>query len=53
MEVSEEEQSEITSQDFDEMEDVLEKIASERRIDIEKDALKGLKEEVTEYKEVS
>ncbi|CAL1537685.1 unnamed protein product [Lymnaea stagnalis] len=43
--------AEITAQDLDEMESVLEEIAKERRINIEQDALKGLKDEVSEYKE--
>lgn len=43
--------AEITTQDLDEMESVLEEIAKERRINIEQDALKGLKDEVSEYKE--
>ncbi|XP_059139687.1 mitochondrial proton/calcium exchanger protein-like [Physella acuta] len=42
---------EITTKDLDEMESVLEEIAKERKINIAQDALKGLKDEVSEYKE--
>lgn len=47
-----EEATKITAEDLDEMESVLEEIAKERKLNIEQDALKGLKEEVSEYKEV-
>ena len=45
-------EDEITTEDLDEMESVLEEIAKERKINIEQDALRGLKDEVSEYKEV-
>uniref|UniRef100_A0A2C9JW29 Mitochondrial proton/calcium exchanger protein n=1 Tax=Biomphalaria glabrata TaxID=6526 RepID=A0A2C9JW29_BIOGL len=45
------EKAEITTKDLDEMESILEEIAKERKINIEQDALKGLKDEVSEYKE--
>ncbi|GFS17628.1 mitochondrial LETM1 and EF-hand domain-containing protein 1 [Elysia marginata] len=44
-------EAEITTEDLDEMESVLEEIAKERKINIEQDALRGLKDEVSEYKE--
>nr|ALK02786.1 mitochondrial LETM1 and EF-hand domain-containing protein 1 [Aplysia californica] len=43
--------SEFTAKDLDEMESVLEEVAKAKKIDIEVDALKGLKEEITDYKE--
>ncbi|GFO23857.1 mitochondrial letm1 and EF-hand domain-containing protein 1 [Plakobranchus ocellatus] len=43
--------AEITTEDLDEMESVLEEIAKERKINIEQDALRGLKDEVSDYKE--
>ncbi|CAG5119365.1 unnamed protein product [Candidula unifasciata] len=49
--LKQEEANKISAQDLDEMESVLEEIAKERRLNIEQDALKGLKEEVSEYKE--
>ncbi|RUS78467.1 hypothetical protein EGW08_013755 [Elysia chlorotica] len=44
-------EDEITTEDIDEMESVLAEIAKERKINIEQDALRGLKDEVSEYKE--
>ncbi|CAG5129446.1 unnamed protein product [Candidula unifasciata] len=49
--IKQEESAKITAKDLDDMETVLEEIAKERGLNIEKDALKGLKHEVSEYKE--
>ena len=48
----EKETIEITAQDIDEMESVLEKVATVKQIDIIGDDLNELKEEVIDYKEV-
>lgn len=44
---------ELSSQDIEVLEDVLEKIAEEKKIDIDKTSLDALKEDVDEYQEVS
>lgn len=50
--LKQEESAKISAKDLDDMETVLEEIAKERGLNIEKNALKGLKDEVSEYKEV-
>ena len=54
--VSEEEKAadqELSSQEIEELEDVLEHIAEEKELDIDKSSLNALKEDVEEYNEVS
>lgn len=43
---------ELSQQDIEELEDVLEVIAEEKKIQLEKESLKELKEDVDEYLEV-
>ena len=47
-----EEEVVITTEDLDLMENVLEKVAKEKKIDVDKETLEDLKEDVMEYKEV-
>ena len=43
---------ELSHQDLEELEDVLEVIAEEKKIELEKESLDALKEDVDEYQEV-
>ena len=49
----EEDAEEFTSKELEEIESALEEIAENKQLDIDKDELQDLKEEVNEYKEVS
>ncbi|BFZ02146.1 hypothetical protein BsWGS_05186 [Bradybaena similaris] len=49
--LKQEESTKISAKDLDDMENVIEEIAKERGLNIEKNTLKGLKDEVSEYKE--
>ena len=42
----------ITAEDLEQLEDVLEEVAKNKKINIASDSLKELKEDVDEYKEV-
>lgn len=43
----------LTSQEIEQLEDVLEQIAEEKRMHIERSTLAAIKEDISEYKEVS